>query len=259
MPIAYADDKITTTNTEYLKVYGDSLPEKQLGVQEIYFDAIDGNNTDMVFDVYRPDSPYDQYRGKMKIKYTDDDNIWMINVLPMEQYVWGMGETSGTGPKEHTKVMTVIFRTYGFWYSEYATKYVPYGFRIRSDSGSQIYYGYDWETKYPNIKKMAEETRSMIVMHKKEIALTPYSSWTDGRTRSFEERWGSKDYPWCQSVKDKYGKHPTKGTAELENSGNHMVGMSANGSLKLAGNDYKWDYKKVLNYYYTGVDITSKY
>lgn len=215
----------------------------------------------MIFDVYRSDSPYDQYRGKMKIKYTDDNNIWMINILPMEHYVWGMGETTGTGPKEHTKVMTTIFRTYGYWYATLtSTKWSTYGFRIRSDSGSQIYRGYDWETKYANIKKMAEETRGDIMMHDGEVAITPYSSWTDGHTRSFEERWGSKDYPWCQSVKDKYGKHPTKGTQQLEDEGNHMVGLSANGSLVLAGDKYKWNYKKILKYYFThGADIVNKY
>lgn len=258
VPTAYADQKQIITNTEYLKIYN-SVPEKLLTLQELYFDAKDGNNTDMIFDVSRPGSDYDQYRGKMKIKYTDNDNIWMINILPMEQYVWGMGETTGTGPKEHTKLMTAIFRTYGYWYAEYATKYILYGFRIRSDSGSQIYRGYDWETKYANIKPAAEETKGTIAMYKKEIALTPYSSWTDGKTRSFEERWGSKDYPWCQSVKDPYGKHPTSNTEALVAAGNHMVGLSANGSLKLAGSDYKWDYKKILKYYYTGIDLTSKY
>jgi peptidoglycan hydrolase-like amidase len=99
----------------------------------------------------------------------------------------------------------------------------------------------------------------MIVTYKKDTALTPYSSWSDGRTRSFEERWGSKDYPWCKSVKDPYGKNSSMSTKKLEAAGNHMVGLIANGSLKLAGNSYKWDYKKIMKYYYTGIDITSKY
>ena len=258
IPTAYADQKEIRTDTEYLKIYN-SVPEKLLTLQELHFDAADGNNTDMIFDVSRPGSDYDQYRGKMKVKYTDDDNIWIINILPMEQYVWGMGETTGTGPKEHTKLMTAIFRTYGYWYSEYATKYVPYGFRIRSDSGSQIYKGYDWEKTHANIKPAAEETKGVIAMYKKEIALTPYGSWTDGKTRSFEERWGSRDYPWCQSVKDPYGKHPSLKTDALIAAGNHMVGLSANGSLKLAGSDYKWDYGKIMKYYYTGIDLADKY
>ncbi|MFA5776864.1 MAG: SpoIID/LytB domain-containing protein [Parcubacteria group bacterium] len=227
--------------------------------KEVSFDAKDGNNSNLVFDIYRPGSSYDQYRGKIKIKYYDNDNIWVVNTLPMEQYVWGMGETTGTGPFEHTKVMTTMFRTYGYWYKEYATKYLKYGFTIRSDSGSQIYRGYDWEKKYPNIKKAAESTKGIIVKYKNEIALTPYSSWSDGRTRSFEERWGSDDYPWCKSVKDPYGKHPSLSTKKLEAAGNHMVGLIANGSLKLAGSKYKKKYDWILKYYYTKVSLAKMY
>ena len=249
--------RVAYVSNQNFKVYN-SIPETLVN-KEVIFEAADGNNSDMIFDIYRPASTYDQYRGKIKIRYTDSNNIWVINTLPMEHYTWGMGETTGTGPMEHTKLMTTIFRTYGYWYMTYATKYLPYGFRIKSDSGNQIYRGYDWETTYPNIKIAAAATKGKIVTYKNDIALTPYSSWTDGRTRSFQERWGSTEYPWCKSVADPYGKHSTMTTAQLEAAGNHMVGVSANGSVKLAGNSYNWDYAKILKYYYTRIDITSKY
>ena len=95
-------------------------------------------------------------------------------------------------------------------------------------------------------------------MYNKELAITPYSSWTDGRTRSFKERWGSSNYPWCKSVSDPYGKHPTKSTSQLEAEGNHMVGLSANGALNLAG-DHNWDYDRIIKYYFTDVDIRTVY
>ena len=249
--------RVSYVSDKNFKVYN-SIPETLIN-KEVSFEAADGNNSDMVFDIYRPNSSYDRYRGKIKIRYTDSSNIWVINTLPMEHYVWGMGETTGTGPIEHTKVMTTIFRTYGYWYLTYATKYLPYGFRIKSDSGNQIYRGYDWETTYPNIKIAAQNTRGRIATYEGDIALTPYSSWSDGRTRSFEERWGSTDYPWCKSVADPYGKHSTMTTAQLEAAGNHMVGLIANGSLKLAGSSYNWDYQRILKYYYTGISLLAKY
>jgi len=238
----------------------------------VNFDASDGDNTDLIFNVHRPSSSYDHYRGKIKIQYyrgldiinsasagsSNVTQIWVINTLPLEQYTWGMGETTGTGNIEHTKVMTTIFRTYGDWYIQYATKYVPYGFKIRSDSGSQIYKGYDWETSYPNIQKAAQATSGAIATYGSEVALTPYSSWSDGRTRSFQERWGSTSYPWCQSVSDPYGKHPTMTTTELEAAGNHMVGLVANGSVNLAAN-YGWDYQRIMKYYYTGISLNPIY
>ncbi len=250
--------RVTYVSDKNFEIYN-SIPNT-LSYKEVYFEPADGNTSNMVFDIYRPNSVYDQYRGKVKIRYTDSNNIWVINVLPMELYVWGMGETTGTGPFEHTKLMTTIFRTYGYQYITWtSTKWLVYGFRIRSDSGSQIYRGYDWETTYPNIKKAAQETKGKIATYNGDVALTPYSSWSDGKTRSFEERWGSDEYPWCQSVKDPYGKHPTLSTSALETAGNHMVGLIANGSLKLAGSSYNWDYQRILKYYYTGIGITSKY
>jgi hypothetical protein len=249
--------RVTYDSDSYLKAYGSIADTRSKNV--FYFDAVDGNNLDLIFDVNRPDSSYDQYRGKIKIQYTDSSNLWVINTLPMEHYVWGAGEFTGTGPAEHSKVMATIFRTYGYQYITWtSTIYVPYGFRIRSDVNSQIYRGYDWEIRYPNVKKAAQDTRGIVATYKGGVALTPYSSWSDGKSRSFEERWGSKSYPWCQSVSDPYGKHPTMTTKQLEDAGNHMVGLIANGSLTLA-RDHGWSWQRILNYYYTGINLGTVY
>lgn len=231
--------------------------------KEIYFDAADGDNTDMIFDISKPSSSFDQYRGKIKLRYydsseSDQDRIWVINTLPLEQYTWGMGEITGTGPSEFNRIMTTIYRTYGYWKIKYSTKYAAQGFKVDATSGSQIYYGYDWETSHESIRKAALETQGKIITYDKDIAITPYSSWTDGRTRSFYERWGSKEYPWCQSVSDPYGKHPTLGTSDLENAGNHMVGLSAHGALNLANNS-DWSWEKIIKYYFTGISVSKPY
>ncbi len=243
----------------------------------VTFEAADGDNSDLIFNVHKPNLPYiagqnyDHYRGKIKVEYyhgpdiyggntgSTVSQIWIDNILPLEQYTWGAGEVNGTGPIEHTKVMTTIFRTYGYWYIKYANKYAPYGFQIRSDSGSQVYWGEDWETKYPNVKKAAQATQGVIVSYGGDVALTPYSSWSDGKTRSYESVWGSTDYPWCQAVDDPYGKSPTLTTSQLEADGNHMVGLIANGSLNLAQSPYNWNYQKILKYYYAGISLTAFY
>lgn len=268
--------KSKTTKVKYngdknLLIYG-SISKKEVS-KEVRFEAKDGNNSNLIFDVHRPSSSYDEYRGKIKLKYNStDENIWVINTLPMEQYAWGMGETTGTGPFEHTKVMATIFRTYGYWYKEYATKYLKYGFTIRSDSGSQIYRGYEWEKKYPNIKKAVTQTSGVIVKYDSEVALTPYCSWSDGYTRRYEDgHWGgykdkdgyknkkSSVYPWLDSVKDPYGKHSSYSTKKLASSGNHMVGLIANGSVKLAGSKYKKKYDWILKYYYDDISLKKMY
>jgi hypothetical protein len=234
----------------------------------VYFEAADGDNSDLIFDAHKPDSSLDKYRGKIRLDLYDtsgssNDRIWVVNALPLEQYVWGMGEITGTGDTDHNRVMTTMFRTYGYWKIKFSTKHAALGFKVDTTAGDQIYYGYNWETDHPRIKEAAEDTWGKLVMYVNtnglnEVTLTPYSSWTDGRTRSFQERWGSRNYPWCRSVSDPYGKHPTKDTETLEKEGNHMVGLSAHGSLELATNHNKsWEW--ILNYYFHNINLRKAY
>ncbi len=229
--------------------------------KEVQFVAADGNSN-IVFDAHRPDSSLDKYRFSMKVRYSDTSkSIWAINILPMEQYVWGMGEITGTGDAKYNQVMTTSYRTYGYWKLKFSTKFATEGFKVNATPGNQLYYGNEWETAYPRIKEAALITRGTLMMYLKginEIAITPYSSWTDGNTRSFEERWGSTAYPWCQSVPDPYGKHASYSTQQLLDSGNHMVGLSAHGALKLA-RDYGWAYQDIMRYYYKNVNFLPAY
>jgi peptidoglycan hydrolase-like amidase len=252
----------STTEVDYdsngnLKISG-SIASTSVSDQ-VWFDAADGDNSTIIFNTHGSDS-YDHYRGKIEIHYYHGDDIyggssstvtqiWLINKLPLEQYVWGMGETTGTGDTDHVRVMTTIFRTYGDWYIENATKYKPLGFKIRSDSANQIYGGYDWEKDHSHIKDAANDTRGKIVTYKGDVALTPYCSYTDGKTRALD------GYPYLKSVKDhklgiKKGLNPGDG-------GNHMWGLSAHGALGFAQDGKSWDW--ILKYYYTKVDISSEY
>ncbi len=251
---AGSETKVRYDSGNKLIAYG-SIAEASIS-GEVVFDAADGNNSNLIFDINKPDSSYDQYRGKMKLRYydgdgSDADRIWAINILPMEQYVWGMGETSGTGPADFTRVMTIIFRTYGYWKIEYGTKYAGQGFKVTATSSSQVYRGYDWETAHPKIKEAAGVTQGKVVMYKNELALTPYCSYTDGHTRDYPD----DDYPYLKSVKDH--KKGTKKGLKPGDGGNHMWGLSANGALGFVGDGKSWDW--VLKHYYSGVSITGAY
>jgi len=241
-----------------LEVYGSI--NSTIVSDKVVFDAADGDNDSMIFDVNTPGDDYDHFRGKIEVNYYHGNDIyngnsssvtqiWVVNVLPLEHYVWGMGETTGTGPDDHVRVMTGIFRTYGKWYIDNATKYKPLGFKIRSDSGSQIYGGYDWEKDHPNIKKAAEETRGKIMTYEGETVLAAYCSYTDGKTRAL------KGYPYLKSVKDH--KKGTKKDLNPGDNGNHMWGLSAHGALGYAEDGKSWEW--ILKHYYTDVDISGVY
>lgn len=257
--VSSTETKIAYSGDGNLKIFGDSGAEV-LSAEYVDLEPQDGNSDDMIFKVEpNPQLSFNEYRGKMRVRYVDSkDKVWVINILPLEHYVWGMGEITGTGDADYNRLMTTSFRTYGYWKIKFSTKYAVEGFKVDATPGNQLYYGYDWETSHLDIRNAAIETRGRIAMYGDRIAITPYSSWTDGRTRSWTERWSSENYPWCQSVADPYGKHATKSTATLEAEGNHMVGLSAHGALSLAG-DHGWDWERIMKYYYTGISLSSAY
>jgi peptidoglycan hydrolase-like amidase len=279
--VTYVPKSITGINGT-LRVYNaDSLiPQTDL-IDKVCFQAADGNNTDMIFDVDTPSNLskgiYDHYRGRITIQHsaTDDnaalyndtafaDNdpganamrrIWVINTLPLEQYLWGYGEMAG-GVEQHSKALIVAARSYARWHKEYGLRWKDYdstadgnkgeGFDLLAYPQSQIYKGYDYETAYPLIADAARKTNGIFMKYDNEYVLGAYSSNTDGNTRSLA------GFPYLVSVPDPYGQ------IDSPSAGNHMWGMSAAGSLDLAAN-YSWSWTHILGYYYTGISIAKEY
>jgi hypothetical protein len=266
-----------------LRIYNTEIPPiTQTDVPtNICFEASDGNGDDMLFDVNKPNSTYDQYRGKIKIQhsYTQDNQdqegdlrrIWVINMLPLEHYVWGFGEIGG-GVEQHSLAMLVTARTYARWYLQpTVTKWNEEGFNVLSTSGSQIYSGYDYEKDHSTIPDLARQTNGIIMKNQDgDIVLAAYGSWTDGRTRKYEDGLFSSScksptsgdtsalYPELSAVSDPYGKNSSLDTCALSAAGNHMVGLSANGSLNLAQN-HDWTWTRILSYYYSRINIVKEY
>ncbi|OGI25967.1 MAG: hypothetical protein A3J76_00510 [Candidatus Moranbacteria bacterium RBG_13_45_13] len=193
---------------------------------------------------------YDEFRGKLELSFNDDGTPWVINVLPMENYTWGTGEI-GDSKTEYYKLFSIIFRTYGYYHSEKRTKHADENFTLTDTSSDQIYKGFKIEERFPKMKEASQETRGKIVTYKNKTALTPYCSYTDGKTRDYP----GDDYPYLKSVKDH--KEGTKSDLNPGDGGNHMYGLSAHGAVGWVGDgkSYEW----VLKHYYTGVDIEGEY
>jgi peptidoglycan hydrolase-like amidase len=163
----------------------------------------------------------------------------------LEQYLWGYGEMAG-GVENHSKALIVAARSYARWWIEYATKWDMAGFDLIASPFNQIYNGYDYEIAHPLVADAAHKTNGILMKYGSEYVLGAYSSNTDGATRALA------GYPYLVSVPDPYGK--------IDNPapGNHMWGMSANGSLVLA-RDYSWQWSRILSYYYSKIDIVKEY
>jgi len=195
------------------------------------------------------------YRDSIEVRFSSfTKRLWVINELPIEYYVWGMGEASNSSPVEYLRALNIAYRTYGYWKVKNGTSYEKEGFHVTDTGSSQVYGGFNRENNQPNIVSAAKATSGLIVKYGDRIAITPYCSGTDGNTRSWENVWGSNNYPWCQSVSDPLGIKSNATTL----SGNHMVGMSATGAYNYA-KQQGWGYEQIIKYYYQGVSLAREW
>ena len=208
-----------------------------------------------------------KFRGTIEVRFAAaTSKLWVINELPIEQYLKGLGETGSRSPVEFAKTLITAARSYAMFHYFYGAKHRSENYHINS-STDQIYRGYNYEIQTPNITQAVAETRGMAVTHPSMIdeknivgvIVAAYSSCTDGRTRSYYERWGGPpdQYPYLVSVPDPTGIC-TNPTWLAGGGGNHMVGMSAVGALNTIVQQ-NLTYDTVLKYYYSGVSVIKAY
>ena len=188
------------------------------------------------------------FRNVLELRYnTTKERTWLINELPMEYYLRGLGETSNVSPGEFQKALLTAARTYAFYHWTRATKHAKEFFHVDAYA-DQVYFGYGQEARTPNITAGVEATRGQIVTYNGETAITAYFSRSDGRTRDWSEVWGG-EVPWCKSVPVPWDEGKTLW--------GHGVGLSASGALAMAKEGQAWD--TILKYFYTGIALTKRW
>ncbi len=216
-------------------------------------------------------SQYNAFRGTLELRATPaTKKVWLINELPMEQYISGLGETGNSGPTEFLKTLTVAARSYALFHNLRKTKHADEFYDINATT-DQVYLGYAYELKVPNLVAAVVATRGVIMTHPTPVTakntvgaiVAAYSSCTDGRTRSIKEVWNLdiEYFPYLVSVPDPTGicTTPPYPTSYLTGGGgNHMVGMSAFGAVKYARDQAK-TFDWILSYYYTGITLKQVY
>ncbi len=196
-----------------------------------------------------------RFRGTIEVRYSPVSNaVWVIDELPIEYYLRGIGETGTGSPAEYYKVMSVAARDYALWYVNNGGKDYGHGQEIfnlknsRNGNGDdQQYKGYGLESRFPDLTAAVDATTGQVVTYGGNLALAAYFSQSDGRTRSAQEAWGTASYPWLLSVPD-----PDCNGMQLLG---HGVGLSAYGARQRAirGDSYQ----TILTYYYSGTAVQS--
>ncbi len=188
------------------------------------------------------------FRNILELRHNaSKDRTWLINELPIEQYLSGLGETSNNSPLDFQKALITAARTYALYHWERATKHADEYFHVDAYA-DQVYNGYGQEQRNPNVVEAVKDTTGVTVNYQGKTAITPYFSRSDGRTRSWSEVWGG-DVAWLKGVPAPCDKGKTLW--------GHGVGLSASQAVCMA-NDGK-DWQSILHYFYTGVDLTKRW
>ncbi|MEI7512531.1 MAG: NBR1-Ig-like domain-containing protein [Candidatus Uhrbacteria bacterium] len=190
------------------------------------------------------------FRGQMELRLAESSGeVWVINELPVEWYLKGIGETSNSSPQQYQRTLLVAARTYAMYHVGRGTKHAAQHYTVDA-TYDQVYRGYGAELRDPAVVQAVDATRGQIVTYQGKLAITPYFSRSDGRTRDWKEVWGGAGYPWLVSVPvpDDIGR----------TLWGHGVGMSAMGALQM---DAKWGktYDQILAHFYTGTELRRVY
>lgn len=193
---------------------------------------------------------YNEFRGDLELRYSEKMlGLWVINELPMEQYLKGLIETTSKDPAEMQRAVQIAARTYAYVHLPDGVNYVNRLWDVHA-VWDQYYKGYEAERINPTGARATDDTRGVLVLYEGRPVTTPYFARSNGSTKGWRAVWGGTDKPWLQPVDAKYDR----GKKQF----GHGVGMSQTDAKLRAKND-DWTYEQLLKYYYTGVDVRRVY
>ncbi len=202
------------------------------------------------------DSPIRLSHGKISRRYRGiiecrvyDNALTIINEIPVEDYMAGIGEEPDTELYEKQRAFAIAARSYAVYYMSPDHRKFPGAPYDGSDNPAdfQLYVGSDNETANPRWVQAVEDTALQVGVIDGGVVRLPYFSADDGRTRAPEEAgwknfphatvFSSKEDPWCKG----------------ETLRGHGVGMSGCGAKGQAADGKSAE--SILAYYYPGVTL----
>ncbi len=138
-----------------------------------------------------------RYRGTLEVR--SDTNVFLINELPFETYLRGIGEMSSSWHMEALKSQAVAARTYGAanWSKRLSLKY-----NLRDDTYDQNYVGYSKEIGASGSRWVSAvtNTQGRVIKAGGRLITAYYHSTCGGHTLSSAEVWGgTRSYAQAES------------------------------------------------------------
>lgn len=200
-----------------------------------------------------------RFRGALEITQAQDGTFWLINELPIEDYLKGIAEMANGEQEEYAQAFIIAARSYAAHYLAQGGKRPAEPFHMRRTTADQWYKGYGFELRATDAKVAAEATRGIVAEYQGAPIIAAYSSGAPGPTLSACELWGGK---FCDPAFDYLdgGVGDPEGTAyKYAACGGavHCVGMDTAGARRMI--TLGADAQAVLETYYPGATLTQKW
>ncbi|MBN1828429.1 MAG: SpoIID/LytB domain-containing protein, partial [Deltaproteobacteria bacterium] len=139
------------------------------------------------------------YRGSITVQ-ADETGLSVINTVPLEQYLYGVvpKEMPSLWPLEALKCQAVAARTYALYQAD---KNRDRDYDLFSSTKSQVYAGA--ESEHPQAVRAVDETRGIVLLHERRLALAYFHANSGGTTENAERVW-SAEIPYLKSVRDEF-------------------------------------------------------
>jgi SpoIID/LytB domain protein len=146
--------------------------------------------------VYGPSGRYHSYRGTI-VAQPSGGLLYIINVLPIEDYLRGLGEVPSSWPLEAIKAQIVAARCYALTHLGSTALY-----DVDDTTQFQVYRGIDAESAAQNAA--VDQTRGQVLMYGGRVIEAFFSASDGGHTANVSDVFGGSlaTYPYLQGVVD---------------------------------------------------------
>ena len=191
-----------------------------------------------------------------EVLWEKENELVVVNELFLTDYLKGLWEVSDSIHKEKIRTIIILARTYARWYMTKAEKFVGEWYQASDDPNVfQRYLGFWLEQRSPNVNKIVEETKDLIVTNDGELIKPWYFSSSDGKTKDFIEfcrtaKWvpdctHPERFPFLIGVRDPGGQWKQRWWHGIWVPGTWVQYFVERG----------WTYSMIIKYFLKGVEI----
>jgi stage II sporulation protein D len=142
-----------------------------------------------------------EYAGTLRLETAADSSVYVINILPLEEYLKGVVPAEIPSLKSEqfqaVKAQTICARTYAL---RAINKSSDKPYDVQGSTIDQVYGGFKQHT--PSADRAVEETRGMILTYNGQPATVYYHSTCGGKTESAAEIWPENSAPYLRTETD---------------------------------------------------------